>query len=923
MGVVADACALGGDVQHLLPRKKRRHVPKDGTTADENFLKKDDAIGELGPALLLACEAGNTIAVRLLLRARRRLLRGQEPWIERALLCAARLGWSEILAELLEFYLRVERPSNAVGTSSTSGVLTRTLHVAAERGHPVCIELLLAAGANTSGTSKCGPFSETAFLAAVRCSQVHCFSILFDATDSNERERELTLAFEIALCQPQKSNRLSAKGKLLEEDADLQTVVKRQSSVRRDKNRSTRSGKLSPDRVRKGEGGRSSVEISSPDPSDDVACGVQEGVCCTPASGQTIAALAALLHEVLPTTRFEDLLDEYGWSPLHFAAHNLRCHPDAISELVIETLADVNAASPAGHTALHLAVIANNVPAERVLLEFGADVVQQNAFDGNTVAHLAVLYDRIESFDIIFRFSGRLASQTKSGAKNVFPLVAREKNNFMLAKSVNLAGETPLHILCSNTALSHAEHFLSALLGVSTSEDRKKELLMARTRGRQWTPLHVAAASGNIRALEMIRNIIPHDFGQLLTGRSRLGQTCLHVASGSASSVSTSDRNTTMKVLAEKSISTSCGDNTATEKGVKTVDVCRFVLRHSRWDTVFLEDSKGQPACFVMCRDLDVVRLLVEEKELVTLSKRNSLGSNLVQHCVVEGASETLRYLLDLQSRRREAGQTACLQAYLKKRERGGDKFTNTSENGSVTGTEESRLVSANAVASLQQLLRNKFFKRDGEHRLKTCATCGKRHLLFLQDHVEKNDPTTSNSEQGQRTLGASSFSSKRNEMPPHEMARVLGKQDIFGLFSVPKRPRVVAVFGAERSLVLHLPPDAGPAVRTLHVAWRMSRSSPWNEEIMKGDLESDEDGFWHRGEVLLPQPADPDSTPPHCCLVCVQLNVNVMQAATLMDTVFVRLTSSNDVGNSEKTIVRITWSKEEIEAQSCGHATL
>lgn len=94
-------------------------------------------------------------------------------------------------------------------------------------------------------------------------------------------------------------------------------------------------------------------------------------------------------------------LDEFGSTPLHYAARN--GHQECLELLLLQKEINVDAFDEYGFTPLHWAVMYDHTDCARLLLAHNADirlVVQKGAFFGKTIQHLIQIkgHKNFESF---------------------------------------------------------------------------------------------------------------------------------------------------------------------------------------------------------------------------------------------------------------------------------------------------------------------------------------------------------------------------------------------------------------------------------------------------------------------------------------------------------------------------------------------
>lgn len=179
-----------------------------------------------------------------------------------------------------------------------------------------------------------------------------------------------------------------------------------------------------------------------------------------------------------------------GETPLHRAA--FKDAEEEILTLLVSCGADVNAKDCFGNTPLHLAAQGGRRTAVKFLLGHGADVNVQNSF-GRTPLHYACEVSSIQHLESC-------------------EILLQANPDITLA---DLRGDTPLHILCSNTMDTGALGILKKMTARATDINQPN--------GVGEYPIHIAVQSEQI-----IRWLL--EKGADLEARDRYGRTVLHWA---------------------------------------------------------------------------------------------------------------------------------------------------------------------------------------------------------------------------------------------------------------------------------------------------------------------------------------------------------------------------------------------------------
>ncbi|CAM9281547.1 unnamed protein product, partial [Ectocarpus sp. 13 AM-2016] len=161
---------------------------------------------------------------------------------------------------------------------------------------------------------------------------------------------------------------------------------------------------------------------------------------------------------------------------LHLGTHA----PPAITRMLLEAGADVEAVNPNGRTPLHLAAAEGNCSAARLLLEAGARPAPPCRYDGSTPLHCAAERGHYEIAELLVK-AGAPAGSVKPNGTTPLHMAAQGNNSCVLRLLVragaplnpeNRHGSTPLM-----TAAAHGNaRALSAL--VSAGADTSKRNVM-------------------------------------------------------------------------------------------------------------------------------------------------------------------------------------------------------------------------------------------------------------------------------------------------------------------------------------------------------------------------------------------------------------------------------------------------------------
>ena len=247
----------------------------------------------------------------------------------------------------------------------------------------------------------------------------------------------------------------------------------------------------------------------------------------TPLHAAAAAGNLALVQELLPATPTPDLLDEFGQTPLALAAtHN---HLGVVAALA-DRQADVNATNAAGQTPVLLALLRDQTESAVALLQRGADLNRSDT-NGDTALHLAFRkpiannaasewhaeFQRLAATNLVpagTTFSAWLrATNTLAALENELALrrqktgpvnnssvqVSPEPWKFILAagadaRATNRLGQTPLHVLATQTGFYDSTHLSRLEVAVAELVRRGTRLDTADLAGR--TALHEAAVRG-------------------------------------------------------------------------------------------------------------------------------------------------------------------------------------------------------------------------------------------------------------------------------------------------------------------------------------------------------------------------------------------------------------------------------------------
>ncbi|XP_061690090.1 nuclear factor NF-kappa-B p105 subunit isoform X2 [Syngnathoides biaculeatus] len=178
---------------------------------------------------------------------------------------------------------------------------------------------------------------------------------------------------------------------------------------------------------------------------------------------QTAAASALLAAGADPT-----LIDRHGDTPLHLAARQ----GGAMVRLLLQhrdVRGSVDACNAAGMCAIHLSVVANQLPSLRELLEGGADVDAQEQGGGRTALHLAAEADNVSLAGCLLLEVSERDPAAPSDDVAATRLCGRQGNAEVDCCTFN--GSTPLHIAAGRGSVK-----LTALLMAAGADPHKENL---------------------------------------------------------------------------------------------------------------------------------------------------------------------------------------------------------------------------------------------------------------------------------------------------------------------------------------------------------------------------------------------------------------------------------------------------------------
>ena len=266
------------------------------------------------------------------------------------------------------------------------------------------------------------------------------------------------------------------------------------------------------------------------------------------------------LRNLFPET--EDFIEKRGFSNIHKAVLKVGCRN--LEEDVIAHQSTIDNTDADGSTALMWAARRGNSHALNLLVQANATINSQNRF-GNSALHYAAKYSDLQSVQILIKASANIHSVDSFGftalhyaglSKNSF---ARRIADCLVSAGAELDaktchGVTPLIISAGDNTLATVTALLdngadinlldndgdSALLqSIYSNADDVTQLLLSR--GATYTSwdsmgnsiLHLAALSGSLRTLRILRNAKIQDVDP--DALSRQGQTALQLAQARAS----------------------------------------------------------------------------------------------------------------------------------------------------------------------------------------------------------------------------------------------------------------------------------------------------------------------------------------------------------------------------------------------------
>ncbi|KAL3932538.1 MAG: hypothetical protein SGBAC_010805 [Bacillariaceae sp.] len=172
-------------------------------------------------------------------------------------------------------------------------------------------------------------------------------------------------------------------------------------------------------------------------------------------------------------------------TPLHSAC--IRSDSSEIARLLLDAVADIEAKTRGGWTALHLACKTRNLEVIQLLLKRKANIEAKNSI-GETALHLAASIGCVELALLLIKAKADIQVNTNNGS-------------------------SPLHYACSNGHLKTAQLLIQHGAQLEAMDRRKQ------------TPLHMAARRGSF---EMVQLLL--DKGANIEATSYAGDTPLHVA---------------------------------------------------------------------------------------------------------------------------------------------------------------------------------------------------------------------------------------------------------------------------------------------------------------------------------------------------------------------------------------------------------
>ncbi|RDD41198.1 Transient receptor potential cation channel subfamily A member 1 [Trichoplax sp. H2] len=205
-----------------------------------------------------------------------------------------------------------------------------------------------------------------------------------------------------------------------------------------------------------------------------------------------------------------DMLDDFDWTPLHYAAKN--GHSDVIACL-LEAGADVNICGCMDLTPLHLAAKYGSLQAIRMLMSSDAELEYPDSLTGATALHMAVRYSNKDTVEAIFSAAKILRKPfdiditDNEGTTPLHQAVLHGKLEICklllqrgaLITSTALDGSTPLHV----AANKGNSEIMELLLETASYTDASSQILIESCDKDGNTPLHLAVQSGIKRTVEI------------------------------------------------------------------------------------------------------------------------------------------------------------------------------------------------------------------------------------------------------------------------------------------------------------------------------------------------------------------------------------------------------------------------------------
>ena len=220
----------------------------------------------------------------------------------------------------------------------------------------------------------------------------------------------------------------------------------------------------------------------------------------------------AVVSALLSAGAEADALSHSRMTPLHVAAVQA---PAAVVSALVAAGASLDAAEDGGYTPLHIAALMGNTAAVRALLDLGANVTAADV-QGWTPLHVSVSRGRLAAAEVLMRWRAPIESV---GARGFTPLhVACQRGQadavgFLLRAGASTSaradnGWSPLHVVAGSAEEggSGGGGGGGASVHASVAELllRNDPRLLAAVDTAGYTPLHTAAAEGNVRVLAQL-----------------------------------------------------------------------------------------------------------------------------------------------------------------------------------------------------------------------------------------------------------------------------------------------------------------------------------------------------------------------------------------------------------------------------------